>query len=328
MGKGFGIKKQKHGEKDYKAYVDLLCKILKIISQHPNNLEKAVYPLLEGNLDKLNDYFAEVLRRWAKVKLSEDFKQAYNTADAILGFINLLKNFRQVDTASCIEISIAGNEVVLVFVRSPCFSKTIWANIQHNLGNCYMKRIQGEREENLEKAINCLKKELEIHTQNHHPQEWLKVKNDLGVAYSDRIQGKHSENIKQALHHFTEALQAFPHDSFPEHLGRLSHNLTFVLREEIFSKGNYLPEGTQQLICNFTEDLQEFIQKCEPEKWANIQRHLGDFYDANHQGDRAKNLEQAIYFYAKALQVFTQEKCPEGWATIQQHQGNSYLRRI
>ncbi|MBD2431035.1 CHAT domain-containing protein [Fischerella sp. FACHB-380] len=191
-----------------------------------------------------------------------------------------------------------------------------------------MKRIQGERGENIEKAINCFNKELEIHTQNHYPQEWLKVKNDLGVAYSDRIQGDHSENIKQAIHHLTEALQAFPHNRFPEQLDWLSHNLASVLFEEIFIQGNYLQEDHQQIIFNFTDDLQEFIQKCEPEKWANIQRHLGDFYDANHEGDRAKNLEQAIYFYAKALQVFTQEEYPQEWAKIQQYQGNSYLRRI
>lgn len=65
MGKGFDSRKPKH--KDYRAFLD---KVLKTIKRTNFN-QQAVERLLTENLDKLDDKFAQVLRNWATVTLSQ-----------------------------------------------------------------------------------------------------------------------------------------------------------------------------------------------------------------------------------------------------------------
>jgi tetratricopeptide (TPR) repeat protein len=46
------------------------------------------------------------------------------------------------------------------------------------------------------------------------------------------------------------------------------------------------------------------------------------------RGERAENLEQAIFHYQQALDVYTRQAYPEQWARTQHNLGNAYLERI
>ncbi|BAY34944.1 TPR repeat-containing protein (plasmid) [Nostoc carneum NIES-2107] len=321
MGKGFGIVKQQKNQNDNKEYLAFIHKLFKIILENTDN-PQVVYRILEANQDKLNDEFAKVMRRWLKTKLATNFQQAYEAVDATLQFLNLLNNFDQGNRINYLEILIAGNEFLLTLVTRFHFPE-VWASIQHNLGESYLERLRDDRVENIEKAIRCFHKELEVFTPKRYPEEWLKAKNDLGVAYSDRIKGNRYENIKKSIQHLTEAIQEFPPERFPKQWLNLQHNLASVSwenREDNIEE--YIQIGVNQLTLNSS------TKKKNPGEWAKIQLNFGDYYDANHAGDRAKNLEKAIYFYTQALQVFSPETYPEEWGRVQQHLGNSYLRRI
>ncbi|BAY91965.1 MULTISPECIES: CHAT domain-containing protein [unclassified Tolypothrix] len=318
--KGFGVKKPKKNQNQYTIYINFLQKLLKVISSNPNK-PKVAYRLLEANQDKLNQEFPPVFRRWLTTKLSTNSQQAYATADATLKLMLLLNKFEQGNRVVCQEICIAGYEVVLTLVTRSHFPE-IWAMIQHNLGELYLECWRGERAENIEKAIRCFYQELEIHTPKRYPQQWLGAKNDLGLAYSDRIKGERSENIKQAIQHLTEAIQAFPPERFTELWFKLKSNLASISVENTEDD----IEDIQQELSQLTRNL--FTKEENPKEWANIQLNIGDYYDVNHTGDRAKNLEKAIHSYTQALQVFSPETYPEEWGKVQQHLGNSYLRRI
>lgn len=55
---------------------------------------RAVYPLLQANLDKLDENLAQVLRRWATEILGQaGLEQAQGIAAAIGEFSNLIQQF-------------------------------------------------------------------------------------------------------------------------------------------------------------------------------------------------------------------------------------------
>jgi tetratricopeptide (TPR) repeat protein len=65
-----------------------------------------------------------------------------------------------------------------------------------------------------------------------------------------------------------------------------------------------------------------------PEDWARTQNNLGNAYRNRIRGERAENLEQAIFHYQQALEVRTRQAYPEQWAATQNNLGNAYSERI
>ncbi|MEO1429507.1 MAG: tetratricopeptide repeat protein [Cyanobacteria bacterium J06633_8] len=59
-----------------------------------------------------------------------------------------------------------------------------------------------------------------------------------------------------------------------------------------------------------------------------MQNNLGIAYKDKIKGNKANNIEKAIYFYQTALQVFTREAFPQQWAWTQNNLGLAYSDRI
>src|SRR5688572_24289347 len=107
MGKGFGSETQTLSIKSRKAYRQFLDKVLKITAQEGYN-RQLVYSLLEVNLEKLNDNFAEVLHDWAASSLPTLAQsQAETKAKAIAIFSYLIREFNLGSKESNLEIAIA-----------------------------------------------------------------------------------------------------------------------------------------------------------------------------------------------------------------------------
>jgi CHAT domain-containing protein/tetratricopeptide (TPR) repeat protein len=65
-----------------------------------------------------------------------------------------------------------------------------------------------------------------------------------------------------------------------------------------------------------------------PDDWALHHRNLGGIYLERLWGDKAENLENAIYHLRQALQVHTREIFPMEWADIQASLANAYWARV
>ncbi|NEQ10662.1 MAG: tetratricopeptide repeat protein [Moorea sp. SIO4E2] len=144
-------------------YRQFLMEVLLAIA-HSNGDPKVVYPLLQANLDKLDDNFIHTLQAWASAKFSEaEPETAERIARNIGNFSNLIKNFPLGNKANNVEIAMAGYEQLLtVFTRES--NREIWAAIQTNLGNAYYQRIHYHRAENLELAIAAYQLALSVYT--------------------------------------------------------------------------------------------------------------------------------------------------------------------
>ncbi|MGL5133631.1 MAG: CHAT domain-containing protein, partial [Planktothrix sp.] len=104
-------------------------------------------------------------------------------------------------------------EALSVFTRK-AFSQD-WAMTQNNLGIAYWSRIQGEKAENIEKAIACYTEALSVYTRKAFPQDWAMTQNNLGIAYWSRIQGEKAENIETAIACYRNALEVYQPQAFP-----------------------------------------------------------------------------------------------------------------
>ena len=325
MGKGFGSRKAK--DKDYHAFLD---KVLKIIRQTNCN-QQAVERLLRENLDKLDDKFAQVLRNWARTKLLElESQQAQYLAGNIGDFSNLIKNFPSGNWADNREIAITGYEVIAtIFTREALPQK--WATLQNQLGNAYLKRIRGERPENLETAITYFNAALEVykHEDKNFREQWATIQNNLGEAYRNRIQGEKPKNLETAITYFKAALEVHTAKDFPQEWVRLQNNLGLAYSEYIWWKSSDYLEAA---IDCYLDVLKVCAAEVFLQEWADAQRNLGDAYRMSlrtqRENDKTERWKAAIDCYLAALHVYKREDSSEQWAVIQNNLGNAYFENI
>ena len=78
---------------------------------------------------------------------------------------------------------------------------------QNNLAAAYNDRIQGDRAENIEQAIEHYHQALKVRTQKDFPADWAATQNNLANAYNTASEGDRAENIEQAIEHYQQALK-------------------------------------------------------------------------------------------------------------------------
>lgn len=109
--------------------------------------------MLAKNTDKLNEVFAEILRRSGTNALEEaKADTALFIAEGIVNFSTLIVQFPLGDKASNIEIAITGDEIALTVLTRTTLPQA-WAMTQDNLASAYKERIKGNRAQNIEQAI-------------------------------------------------------------------------------------------------------------------------------------------------------------------------------
>jgi uncharacterized LabA/DUF88 family protein len=90
----------------------LLLDVLKAIIQN-----QKIHPLLEDNLDKLNESFAVMLGEWTRERFNKEPSRAVNIARVVVKFSKLIQQFEKGNPVINLEIAIAGYEAALkVFI--------------------------------------------------------------------------------------------------------------------------------------------------------------------------------------------------------------------
>ena len=95
----------------------------------------------------------------------------------------------------------------------------------NTLGNFLSEFPLGDRAQNMEEAITCYKRALEVRTREAFPQDWATTQNNLGVAYSDRISGDRAQNMEEAIACHNCALEVHTREAFPEDWAMTQNNL-------------------------------------------------------------------------------------------------------
>ncbi len=303
-----------------KAYRDFLIEVLRATYESNGN-PQVVYPLLQANLDKLDDKFAHVLRSWATATLpTVEPEQAQGLVADIGNFSNRIQKFPLGNRASNLEIAITGYEVVATVFTREAYPQD-WATTQNNLGSAYLDRIRGERAENLEAAIRCYEAALQVHTRQAFPHEWATTQINLGNAYSNRIRGERAENLEAAIRCYEASLQVRTRQAFPQQWAITQINLGNAYLYRI--QGNRA-ENLEAAIHCYEAALQIRTRQTVPQDWAMTENNLGVAYSNRILGERAENLQAAIRCYLAALEVRTRQAFPQDHITTQFNLGLAY----
>ena len=191
------------------SQLSFLLQVLQATSESKVN-PQVVYPLLQANLDKLNDNFVQILKDWTTENLPDESR----TID-ILNFSNLIQQFPLGSKATNMEIAIAGYEIgIRVFNRNNYAE--YWAQIQNNLGTAYRDRIRSDKADNIEKAIASYTAALQVLTRIDFPFENVQTLNNLGWAYLAKLDYLHqtkpddakqkATTLQSAYHTFKDAI--------------------------------------------------------------------------------------------------------------------------
>ncbi len=266
-----------------------------------------VYPLLQANLNKLDENFAQVLRNWATATLdTASLNRATNIATVIYHFSNLIVYFPLGDRAANLEIAIAGYETALRVYSYETFREQ-WAEIQINLGIAYEERLRGNQAEKWEQAITCYENAGQVFTRETPAQLWASVQENLGNAYRNRVKGDKEENLERAIPYYENALQVFTPATTAKQWGVTKHNLGNAYLE---LRSGDQEENREKAITNYEEALQVLTREVFPELWALTQMSLGNSYSHRLRGNLAENLKKAFNHYQNSLLVYTAEAFP------------------
>ena len=304
--------------------LNFLMEVLQATEESEGN-QQVVYPLLQANLDKLDNHLINMLQSWANDILSEvEPDQAQRIAKKIWNFSWLIQEFPLGSKAVNQDIAIAGYEITLTIYTRQDFPID-WAMTQNNLGIAYSDRILGNKATNLEGAIAAYNAALQVSTRQDFPQSWATTQNNLGLAYSDRILGDKATNLEGAIASCNAALEVRTRQDFPLDWAGTQNNLGLAYSDRIV--GNKA-ENIELAIAAYNAALEVSTRQDFPLNWAMTQNNLGNAYLYRILGNRASNLEGAIAAYNAALAVYTRQDFPLDWAQTQNCLGNAYLYRI
>ena len=89
------------------------------------------------------------------------------------------------------------------------------ARLLARLGEIYEKRQQGDRSDNLEKALAVFEEAGRLQSQAGVPMLRAQVQHNLGRVYLDRVLGDRADNIERAIGLNDAALQVHTRKAFP-----------------------------------------------------------------------------------------------------------------
>lgn len=299
--------------------VNFLAQILKTTYDSDAN-PNVVYPLLQLNLDKLNEDFAQILKKWAihslpKMLASDSSYWGWS----LISFATLLIDFPMGNRASNIEIAIAASEGALLVYEENTIN---WAGVHSGLGRAYRNRIYGDSRQNLKKAIDFYHNALAFYTKQKNSllPQWADVQMNLGVAYAHLLDGDRKKNLEQAIKCLDTASIVYSNElKLPEKWAHSQYNLGRFYDDLISICDNVQEraENWEMQIEHYNNALQIITEFNNPQQWAHAQWQLGKAYGYRIKGNSAENLKMAIACHNNALRFFNREEYPEQWASLQ-----------
>jgi len=207
------------------------------------------------------------------------------------------------------------SHAMTVFDRHTCPTK--WAVIQSDLS---LAHLQGNAEEDIELAIQCLYRALSELSASADPRLWAHAHQRLGLAFRYRVAGDNETNCEESIHHFGEALTVFAGDPFCSQRAMTELSLGEVCR--VYRGGNR--EELQELaLLVLTDALTYYQQDRFPLEWAAACREMAHVYVERMRGGQEGNLRKAIDYYQNSLQVFTSAYSPVRHRVISRELSNA-----
>jgi CHAT domain-containing protein len=224
--------------------------------------------------------------------------------------------------------------------------------VQDDLEMACYDILEAECGENIEQATQPHQTALEFHSSQTFPVQQATVQNDL----DDPDRGQKLQFFSESFNLITKA-EANPervYEFWRMNIDQIDVSLIQIIpdiaSQLLKTAGKEEREWIASVFGEFGDLIQRFSwgnqrinlelaitshQICAsvsrneyPRLWASTQYHLGNAYRNRIEGDRKKNIEQAIQAYRASLEVYTYQNFPLDWARTQNSLGYAYLNRI
>jgi len=200
-------------------------------------------------------------------------------------------------------------------------ARSEWATAQNNLAVAYCELPVEDRALNLQRAIACYERALEVYTQEAFPAEWAMTQNNLGNAWRNLRSGDRGKNMQNAIDRYKRALEVYTQEAFPAEWAMTQNNLG-VAWANLPNGGR--GENIQKAIGCFERALVVRTQEAFPGEWALTQNNLGTAWADLPTGEHGQNLQKAIECFGCGLEVRTKQAFPADWAGAQFNMGLAY----
>lgn len=310
-------------EDEAEEYIQFLVNALQLVEKNPTT--ETLYPYLRQNLDKLNETFHKILKRWVDDVLQKGTvpeRVVLESAIVIGNFGFLLSNFSFGNTCINKEIVITCYYSALKLVSFSENLDTIselQARFQELLGTGYSERKKGSKKENIGIAISYFENALKFYNFANYAQDWVRIKYNTAHAYLT------ADNQEMAIILCKEALEVVTQGQFEYKWADIQNILGNAYRQR--TKGNK-NSNLEIAIKALKAALIVYNREKFPQDWARIQSNLAAAYRNKTEKNYAENIEVAIKNYEEALEVITHASSPQEWATIKNNLGVAYSNRI
>ncbi len=197
-----------------------------------------------------------------------------------------------------------------------------WAAVQSELGTAYLNHSDGDRAENLEKALAAFEKALEVQTPEQTPAAWAHTLTNLGSTLRKRQLGDPAANLERAVAAFEQALLIRTRTAMPEEWAATQLNLALALQEcRDGERVNHLRRAVEIL----HEILEIFTCETLPVEWVKTQINLGYILvELGGEEPSERFNEEAIAAFENGLERLPRDASPLDWAYASMNLGTLY----
>jgi tetratricopeptide (TPR) repeat protein len=188
------------------------------------------------------------------------------------------------------------------------------------LGDCYSALSEGDRADNIERAIDFYTDALATYGQAKMSNNWAAVQNKLGANYLRRVFGKFADNAKEAIQCHDHALQVYTRSSHPPEWASTQAAIGNAFIDLAATEA----DAAKSAIEHYESALEILTPEQSPAAHAAAHTNLAIAWRLRRDGARADNLRKGVAHLQKALAIYDHNKNPEEWATAQGNLGTVY----
>lgn len=181
----------------------------------------------------------------------------------------------------------------------PTTAAAWWLEALSDLGSAYRHRINGDRTDNHERAIDWLRRASEAPLRPETVMGRMACQINLANALLFRVAGDPAENVERAIELLEDARRYAAHD--PETLGRLYMNLGL---SHLSRQCGHPIENEEEALRLYELAFGLILENQSPIVAANLDFNIGMLYSRRASGDTSDNEDAALTFFNRALQRF------------------------
>jgi CHAT domain-containing protein len=244
----------------------------------------------------------------------------------------------------------------------------LWVEVQVRLGIRYTENPEGDRRENLERAVELIERARAALSPEMATDQWVSATVDLSHAYQERLEGNRADNFEKAIALCEESLRYISEEENPAlfcsvagalaaaYLDRIKgdridniersiawHDKALSLSDNPADRAIALhnlarayslrvrgtaDENAELAIVAYETALSMLSPTDNSVLWALGTDNLATCVLNRKRGDRSDNVERAIELYRQALEVRTRRSMPYEWARTTMNLGTAYAQRV